>query len=252
MPDVLEQELERLSPIDVPAGDWADVRRRGRRRPTRALSIAAVVTVAVALPALAFSSGVRSLLGFPQPIVAKSKELVSAPIGNGLYAHVLTGPSTSGGRCYFLVATPTPSLKGATGGGGACSQSGSPAPVPSKALPLAPGLTMERRLGSRSPAKWVPPIVSGVVWPRLHATRIAVVWHGGSLPLALRGKYFVGGSPQLYMPSFGKFPFVVTAYDANDRVVATKRLDSPELLMLSHGWKEYARLYHAWQKTHRR
>jgi hypothetical protein len=97
----------------------------------------------------------------------------------------------------------------------------------------------------------VPPIVFGSVYSKLHATRIEIEWKGGSHELALRNGWFLGGTPALYMPSFAEFPFVVVAYDAHGKAVARKKLESPSLLLLSGGWKEYARKYHAWQK-HRR
>src|SRR6187397_1258651 len=75
------------------------------------------------------------------------------------------------------------------------------------------GLTISRRLKG-DPAKWVPPIVSGAVLPKLKATRVAVVWKAGSLSLRLKGNSFLGGSPSLYMPPVERFPFTVVADDA--------------------------------------
>ena len=69
--------------------------------------------------------------------------------------------------------------------------------------------------------------------------------------LALHDGWFVGGTPTLYVPPLRKFPFVVIAYDRAGHEVARKKLDSPSLLMLQHGWKEFARKYHAWQKRKR-
>jgi hypothetical protein len=121
----------------------------------------------------------------------------------------------------------------------------------SKHLPLAPGLSIARRVKHGVLRNWVPPVVFGSVYSKLHATRIALEWNGGAHELVLRDGWFLGGTPALYLPSFAKFPFVVVAYDAHDNVVARKKLESPSLLLLNGGWKEYARKYHAWQK-HRR
>ena len=113
--------------------------------------------------------------------------------------------------------------------------------------PLVLGLSISRRLRG-DPAKWVPPIVSGAVLPSLKATRVAVVWNGGSLPLRLEDNNVLGGSPLLYMPPFERFPFRVVAYDAEGRAVAAKRLESPALRMLN-GWNEYAAAYQKWKRS---
>jgi len=108
--------------------------------------------------------------------------------------------------------------------------------------PLAVSFSIQRRLGV-APRKWVPPVVAGSVYLGLHATRIAVVWRGGSHGLTLRNGWLVGGSRGFFIPPLRKFPFVVVAYDNAGHEVARKKLDSPSLLMLSHGWKEFARKY---------
>jgi hypothetical protein len=83
--------------------------------------------------------------------------------------------------------------------------------------------------------------------------RLAVTWRGGGLrPLVLHDNHFLGGGAYLYTPPFSKFPFFVIAYDGQGREVARKKLESPSLRMMSHGWKQYTREYHAWQRTHRR
>lgn len=112
--------------------------------------------------------------------------------------------------------------------------------------PLVVGSSIGRRLKG-DPSKWVPPIVSGAVLPRLKAARVAVVWKGGSLPLRLEDDFFLGGSPRLYMPPFERFPFTVVAYDADGRRVAEKRLESPTLRMLN-GWDEYTAAYEKWKR----
>jgi hypothetical protein len=135
-------------------------------------------------------------------------------------------------------------------GGGACAEGrrGERLTRARPGHPLIVGASIGRRLKG-DPANWVPPVVSGAVLPSLHAARIEVAWNGGSLRLALRDNYFLGGSPALYMPPFERFPFIVVAYDAVGRKVAEKRLESPSLLLMN-GWKEYTPAYKKWKRNH--
>ena len=253
MADVLAHEVERLPPRRR-RPDWADVRHRARPRRTSAYLIAAVVTVAAVVPGaglqlgrpfalrvraepdprqvdtVGVGAGRKRLLRPRAQRAFNERRLVRLPGG-----HADAEPAGRDVRRWRLFVDPRQAV----------------APHLEEHSLLDIGMSVARRLTSGNPANWVPPIVSGAILPSLHATRVAVVWHGGSLPLVLRGDRFVGGGAQLYMPPLGAFPFVVTAYDAQGRVVATKKLDSPGLLLLRHGWKEYARLYHAWQKQHR-
>jgi hypothetical protein len=260
---VILDELDRLSPSEeIGAPDWGDAIRRARRPHSarrRLLLALPVAFLAVALPAVAFSSGLRSALGLgnqPEPVLEHATMLVSAPVGNGYYAHAARAPSTTGGTCVFLTYNHTAGAPHGPGwnrsGGSSCTSTAKVSLSPAnKRLPLAPGLSIARRLKSGDPRNWVPPVVFGSVYAKLHATRVAVEWKGGSHELVLRDGWFLGGTPALYMPSFAKFPFTVVAYDAHGKAVARKKLESPSLLMLNGGWKEYARKYHAWQK-HRR
>jgi len=77
----------------------------------------------------------------------------------------------------------------------------------------------------------VPPIVFGAVYPKLHAARVVIEWNGGQHELALRGNWFLGGTPALYMPSPDKLPFNVVAYDRAGHTLAHKTLD-PKILSL--------------------
>jgi hypothetical protein len=262
---VILEELDRLSPVDeLAAPDWGDaVRRAGLRRRLRRRALLAipVAFLAVSLPAVALSSGLRSALGLgrPQPVVDHATLLVSAPVGNGFYAHAARAPSTTGGTCVFLTYNHTAGTPHSAdwnrSGSSVCTTTARVSLRPSnERVPLAPGLSIGRRAKSGNPRNWVPPVVFGSVYSKLHATRVAVEWKGGSHELLLRNGWFLGGTPALYMPSFAEFPFVVVAYDAHGKAVARKKLESPSLLLLraGGGWKEYAREYHAWQKQHRR
>ena len=224
-----------------------------RGRAVRAFGLAAAVALAVAAPTLAVSSDVRALVGTvrPKPVVAQATLLLSAPVGNGFWAHAWTAPSSTGGQCDFLTTDHRPAVQRPprVNGGRVCSAStgGARLVQARPGVPLAVGLSIGRRLKG-DPAKWVPPIVSGAVLPGLKAARVAVVWKGGSLPLRLKGNSFLGGSPVLYMPPFERFPFTVVAYDAGGRRVAEKRLESPALRLLN-GWDEYSAAYKKWKRS---
>jgi hypothetical protein len=231
-------------------GRLAEVQRE--RAAARAFGLTAAVALVVAAPTLAFGSDVRALVGpaRPKPVVAQAKLLLSAPVGNGFWAHAWTAPSSTGGQCDFLTTDhrPVADRPPQVNGGGMCAAStGGERLVQARpGSPLVVGLSISRRLKG-DPAKWVPPIVGGAVLPGLKAARVAVVWKGGSLPLRLKGNSFLGGSPVLYMPPFERFPFTVVAYDAGGRRVAEKRLESPALRMLN-GWDEYAAAHEKWKR----
>jgi hypothetical protein len=251
---VLLAELDRLAPADeVDEPNWADVVGRAEiRRRVRALPLALVAVVAVTIPAVALSSGVRSLLGLtgPTPVLRSAVPLVTGPIGNGWFAHLWRAPSATGGTCLFSSYDHRPTESGPPAdwrGGGECTTTKHQLWIPRTSFPLVISLSIERR-GLKKKKAWIPPVVSGIVDPSLHASRVAVTWRGGSRELALRKNWFVGGTPTLYIPPFRKFPFVVIAYDRSGHEVARRTLDSPSLMLLSGGWKEFARKYHAWQR----
>lgn len=257
---VIREELERLAPeAETELPDWGDVVRRASSRPRpqrprgRRPALIVAVALAVAAPALAFSSGVRSLLGFdrPEPVLEQARLLVSAPVGNGFYAHAWASPSSTGGWCEFLTIDHSPVARAASdsNGGGGCSTNGGRRPRASREVPLTISLSVSRRPKSGVPANWVPPIVEGAVLPSLRPARVEAIWNGGSLPLRLSNNNILGGSPALYMPPFENFPYIVVAYDARGKEVARKRLQSPTL-MLMNGWKEYSREYKKWKNSH--
>jgi hypothetical protein len=223
------------------------------RAAVRAFGLTAAVALVVAAPTLAFSSNVRTLVGLarPKPVIAQARLLLSAPVGNEFWAHAWTAPSSTGGQCDFLTTDHRPVARRPpqVNGGGICSANtrGERLVQAQQDYPLVVGLSISRRLNG-DPAKWVPPIVSGAVFPGLKAERVAVVWKGGSLPLRLKDNSFLGGSPFFYMPPFERFPFTVVAYDADGRRVAEKRLESPALRMMN-GWDEYAAAYKNWKRS---
>ena len=263
---ILLAELERLAPSDISTEpDWGDVLRRANkhigRRPRGAapwkIVVALAVALAVAAPALAFTDGVRSLLGLgsTRPVPSTEQVLVSAPIGNGFYAHLVRSASTTGGRCLIVAAdhAPTPALPITGGGGGSmCTVTDKRLNAATKSSPLATGFSITRRAKRGVSANWIPPTVDGNIYPGLHAARVEIRWRTGSHPLVLEHGYFLGGTPSLYMPPFRDFPFYVIAYNSAGQEVARHKLESPTLLMLHHGWKEYARRYHEWEKAHKR
>ena len=239
----------------TPEDDYrGGVRRRKVQREravVRASGLTAAVVLVMAAPALAFSSNVRALVGVarPKPVVAQARLLLSAPVGNGFWAHAWTAPSSTGGQCDFLSTDHRPVVRRPplVNGGGMCSAGTGGERLVQADYPLVVGLSISRRLKG-DPAKWVPPIVSGTVLPRLKTTRVAVVWKGGWLPLRLKDNSFLGGSPLLYMPPFERFPFTVVAYDADGRPVAEKRLESPILRMMN-GWDAYSAAYKKWKRS---
>ena len=262
-PLILE-ELEQLAPADeVPPGDWAGVMSRVARRRASApghnrLRVAVAVSIAVlavAAPAIALSAGLRQFLGFerPTPVLKQARLLLSAPAGNGFFAHELDSPSSTGGRCFFQTRDhdPTALHPPRVSGAGACSEHGSrPLLQATPHLPLNVGLSVTRRPKHGIAANWVPPTVDGAVLPSLHATRVVVSWRGGRHQLALRNGYFLGGTPLLYMPPFASFPFYVVAYNPRGTEVARSKLQGATLMLL--GGKQFAREYQAWKKTHRK
>jgi hypothetical protein len=268
---VIREELDTLAPpTEVDRSDWALVLQRARpgtRRPSRRSALRLLVAIPLLLlvaaaPAFTFSAGVRSLLGFtpPEPLLSKSRLLVSGPIGNGYYAHVWAGPSTAGGQCKLIavdrhLSTPQHLLTFNGGAGCTIPPKGGAVPVQTVSpwsatggMPMRVGFSISRR---GDPAKWVPPHVEGALSPKLHATRVEIEWNGGSRRLTLNGNNFVGGGAYLYEPSFANLPYYVVAYDAGGHEVARHKLENPSLYLVN-GWKAFTPLYLAWKKGHHR
>jgi hypothetical protein len=203
-------------------------------------------------------SGIRTMfgLGRPRPVWRKAEVLVSAPVGNGFYAHLVRVPSTTGTRCALTILSRRPGrppLWLGGGRGGVCTLRGvHRVGSADRSHPLVIAVSVRRRPVRGVRANWVPPVVTGSVYRGLHAARVRIEWRHGSYPLVLDGGYFAGGSPRLYRPPFGNFPFSVVAYDAHGHEVARKKLDSPTLRLMRHGWKQYAREYREWKRGRRR
>jgi hypothetical protein len=210
--------VDRATADRVHATIVAQPRLPSRWRPSRPL-VAVVVVVALvitAVPALAFSDGVRSFLGFePQPVFEKSRLLVSAPVGDGGVAHLWSSPSRHGGECIFVTYSlpgkiETPSAM--TGGGSCALAQGSSGP----ALMLSMGRYRTAPVGSGS----VGPVLHGYLDSSLGATRVEIRWNGGSKELAYGNDYFLGVIQPLYRVEPKEIrPVRVIAYDAEGRVV---------------------------------
>src|SRR5437763_15043832 len=169
-------ELEQLAPRDLSTTpDWLDVLARARRegRSRRVAPVLIAAAVAIAVPTVAFSSGVRGLLGLghPAPVLGSAVALVSAPVGNHFYGHLWRSPSTTGGTCVFTsfdhVATEPRVPRDWRGGGPGSVKENFKVSAASAAQPLAVSVSIQRRLGHRL-GDWVPPVVAGSVYPRLH------------------------------------------------------------------------------------
>jgi hypothetical protein len=213
--------VDRATADRVHATIVAQPRLPSRWRPSRPL-VAAVVVVALvvtAVPALAFSDGVRSLLGFePQPVFEKSQLLVSAPVGDGGVAHLWSSPSRSGGECTFV----TYGLPGkiempsAMTGGGSCSLGPRSGSDKSASLRVDIGRYRDAPVGSGS----VGPLLQGYLDSSLGATRVEIRWNGGSKELAYANDHFLGVIQPLYRTAPKEIrPVRVIAYDGEGRVV---------------------------------
>lgn len=217
--------LERHYPATLRSPDWPDVLGRSAARPRRRwrmVALVAAVLVGVAVPAFALSASVRGLLGFPQPVLAKARLMVSTPIADGRILRVWESPSDTGGVCWFSTAERSDTdQRPAHMGGGGCSTSGD-------FHALHAGLLLQASVATQArTANWVPPTVSGWLNPKLHATRVELRSRtGAALPLAYANNYFVGVSATLFRPSFDNLPYHVVAYDSRGREVARQKIGS--------------------------
>ena len=193
----------------------AQPRFPARSRPSRRL-VAAIVLAAVvltALPALAFSDGVRSVLGFqPEPVFEKSRLLVSAPVERGAVAHLWSTPSTTGGDCTFVTYGLPGKIERPTRmtGGGSCAL------TPGSSEPLMVSISKYRD----DPVQSAGPVIHGYLDSSLGATRVEIRWTGGSKELAYANDHFLGLVEALRQSTPKKTrPIRILAYDANGRVV---------------------------------
>lgn len=274
---VLLEELDRLAPFEHIEPDSKPTRRR-RSWPGRRVAILVPLAVVVlAVPAITLSADLRSLLGLQlgpnRPVLSKATLVVSAPIGAGYYAHLWQAPGSRSGRCQLVTLDRDSSVSGkplSANGGGGCSVyarirvprirvhsgTGTQLRMAVVALlgnvwetatakaPLGVYLAARPRLPAGAPPD-VPPYLVGSVYPGLHATRIVLEWHGGSMRLALAHHRFIGGGPQLVRPPYRNLPYAVVAYDASGHEVARKRLLTPQLYLVE-GWAAFR----AWKANH--
>jgi hypothetical protein len=244
-PLILE-ELRRLSPLDDTAsGDWeAIVGRSAPRRRTRRAAIwapvAAVVVLAVVIPALAFSGTVRSLVGLsaPTPRYDQARLRVEVRLRHDYVYRLWTAPSTQGGECMFTTeaaAAAPPRPKQVTGGGLCRVGSGSLA-VPAHGLTW----TLGHALGDTY-------LLNGVAGRDMHVARLTLRWHGGSQRVATNDGYFLGLIPIADSPPFRLLPFDLVAQDGRGRIVMTQRIPTS---FLYSDWKHVQPKLRTYRRAH--
>jgi len=186
----------------------------------------------------------------PKPLLSKARLLVAASVGNGFTAHVWLAPSSTGGQCLFVTRDHNASLSHPSAfEDGGCSNKGPLSPVFS-GDGLNVGVSVAERPVSGQTSNWVPPTVSGSVLAKLNVVRVRITWTGGFEPLKLGHDSFVGGGVDLYQPPFARLPLSVVAYNAKGHVVATAKLDSASLELMSE--KVFATKYAGWRAAHSR
>jgi hypothetical protein len=242
--DLIRTELDRLAnPVADRAPRWNDVRARvprAGRLPVTALRIALAVAVAVAvvLPAVAFSSGVRSFLGFesPRPRYDQAHLTAAAPLPDGRIAHLWVSPSSNGGDCLFVTFDPprsTPHPSRMFGGGGCSGGPQTHAPLFDWSLSRGIGRT--------------PTVLSGRIDPRLHPTRVVLRWHGGLRDITSRDGYFIAAASLLKNPPFRLLPVAIVAFDKNGRTVSTSKIPSS---FLYSNWKREQPNLRVYRRAH--
>jgi hypothetical protein len=255
--DLIRGELERLSAAVEPAvPDWRDVVARAgstRNLLPRALVVALVVALVIG-PTLAFSADVRQLLGLssaPQPVLAKAVLQVFAPAPHDQTVRLFVAPSDKGGTCEFTDIVPARSAPRAVGGGGgACVGREAQLHPRDSVAPLTWAMSMGRKPTGPALATWVPVVFSGWVNPRLHATRVELVWRRGHVRLAFEHHYFVAAPGVVRDPAFADLPFDVVLYNHAGHAIAHQRI--PESVLYFE-WKRnhVAKKLHRWRLSHR-
>jgi hypothetical protein len=243
-PLILE-ELQRLSPLDKrDSGDWDAILARttpDRRARKAAIhtALAFAVIAAVAIPALAFSATVRSLVGLgqnaPQYDLARLRLKVALP--QGYVARLWTAPSTRGGACMFTTydASNAPARPTKITGGGFCSRSGARA---------IPGTPVYWSVGTALGGSYV---LSGVASPALHVSRVTLRWHGGAQAIPTRDSYFLASVPVVASPPFRLLPFKIVATNNTGQTVATYRIPAS---LLYFDWTHIKPKLTAYRKAH--
>jgi hypothetical protein len=240
--ELLRDELEILAPADeVPAPDWAAVRRAGRRLPRHrrlAVAVGLVLVAAFALT-LTLSASARELLGLggrPRPNYAQARLAVSAPIGGGQVARLWVAPSTAGGQCAFLTVAALGSVPRPTRmtGGGACTSG--------EQRFRGPFWSFSHKGKGRQ--------ALATIYGRVAVARAASVelrWRGGSQRLAFADGFFVGSAQALSDPPFSRLPFDLVVVDAAGRVASRSRI--PTSLLYSD-WKQVEPRLHTYRVAH--
>ena len=255
--DLILGELERLAAAAEPAvANWSEViacAGSTRSLLPRTLVVALVVALVIG-PTLAFSAGVRHLLGLssaPQPVLAKAVLQVSAPAPHDQIVRLFVAPSDKGGTCEFTDVVPAGSgPRAVVGGGGACVGRTAQLHPKGSVAPLTWAMSMSRRPTGPALATWVPVVFSGWVNPRLYTARVELVWRRGHVRLAFEHDYFVAAPAVVRNPAFANLPFDVVVYDRAGHAIARQRI--PEsLLYFEWNRNHVAKKLHQWRLSHR-
>lgn len=257
----LQRVLEHLSPeaeARAAAPDWGVVRARlsvqsGTRVHRWRLALtAAVILVAICLPAIALSASVRSWLGFgSQPVYEKARLIVATPIPGNRVARVWVSPSTDGGECEIVTVTAAsfvvidprtgamrpPTARTRDSGGYGCTVGSTR--VPSSALTW-----VESPIAVGNPTA---ALIHGHVGQTDEAARVRVVWNGGGAWLRFAGGYFVGVVATIRNPEFHRLPYTIVAYSTQGRALARRRIPTS---FLYTDWKRVEPLLHRYRQKH--
>jgi hypothetical protein len=228
---LIRQELRDLSPSEAGlAGDWeaivvaAGITRR--RPPLLRGALALAVVLAVVVPAVAFSAGVRGLLGFqsPSPRFDEARLVASDRLPDGRVVRMWTSPSTQNGECWFVTY-------GRAGSGARPDRatSGGQCSVGAARLRF-PGLTYEFAVGRGN----APTVISGRFDPARHPARVTIRWRGGRRTVKTGDGYFVAAVPEMANPRFTSLPFDLVVSDSTGRHLTARRIPTSFLYI---NWK---------------